>query len=535
MKTKNIYLTLLALLGFIVTSCSHFDDLNTDPNKSTNLDPGSIIPTVQLISTPGWQGQHRLFIYPGGFMNQWTGDYSVVEYGGIAQKYKPHGESFWLNYGNVIKNVVDIVERSKDDPELVNIYAMARILKVQNFMRLTDYYGDLPYTEAGMGYHGGIYKPKYDKQEDVYNDFLKELKEAAASFDNGKLKPTVDHYYDGDLNKWKKYANSLRLRIAMRLVKVDINKAKNEALAAIASGVFASNDEMCLVKYENKENSNDGDDKGNPIANLISGRSDAVGSTFYLGADLIKIMEDLNDPRIRYYGGVFFNDLKKTDVTDQVYAKRGNKYAAMCVPSQMFAYQVDPSNPYPGSGSPIEIIVDGKSYTPDLAYTRMRPSKLISAYDSPVIHMSYAEIEFLQAEMAQRGWIAEADAHFKKGIEAAIMQWTLFGANVDPAAANAYANSLSLTSGSELDQINTQLYILHFLDPVETWANWRRSGYPNLRFNNHEPDKNDSGGERPRRMEYPIEENLKNATNLKAAVDRIGSDDWMKRVWWDKQ
>jgi hypothetical protein len=137
--------------------------------------------------------------------------------------------------------------------------------------------------------------------------------------------------------------------------------------------------------------------------------------------------------------------------------------------------------------------------------------------------------------MAVRGWKTDAAEHFRRGIEAAIRQWELFGVNVNPTVATDFANSIALVPGQEMNQINTQLWILHFLDPLESWSNWRRTGFPELEFYNFKPAVNQTGGQIQRRLQYPLEEQMRNAENFQEAVNRMGgTDDWMNRVWWDR-
>jgi len=380
--------------------------------------------------------------------------------------------------------------------------------------------------------------PRYDRQEDIYTDFFKELREAAALFDSSQPVPPADFFFNGNLERWRKYANSLRLRAAMRLAKVNPELARAEAEDAIASGVFQSNADMLFVAYENVFNSGpDHWGPGNPISVLLRNIANVDGSTFFFTRCLIQRMEEINDPRIRFYAAVLLNNPQRTDITDQVFAQRGS-YAAMAVPTQMPAWETEVDNPFPGSETSLNVVVSGETVTVDMAFTRLRPSHYIMAFDAPRIIISYAEVEFLQAEMAVRGWNTplSASEHFSRGLEAAVTQWELFGANVNPAAVADFVNSNPLAAGQEMNQINTQLWILHFLDPVETWSNWRRSGYPELTFFNRNPAVNMTGGQIPRRIEYPLEEQMRNPHNLREAVNRMGGrDSWMDRVWWDAE
>jgi hypothetical protein len=537
MKTIKYISLFLALVVF--HSCSHFDDLNTDPNRSSNMDPNLQITTIQMRQSEIFHEWFRYLTYPGGFMNQWTGNWTIVNYGGHAAKNAPYMEQMWISYyPYIIRDVVDVVQRTKDDPAYVNIHSVARILKVENFLKLTDTYGDIPYFNAGMGYYTGEFNAKYDAQEDIYNDFFKELSEASAALtaDGGLI--TNDLYYNGDIEKWKRFAHSLHLRIAMRLVKVNPAKARDEAEKAIAAGVFTSNDDICYVKHENNPNSGEGGiGPGNGLATCLSFPDDPLQNPFRLATELIAAMEDSKDPRILYYGSCYHTDGNRTDITQQVKealnaaATTTIRYQDMTVPAQMFTY--DDWRPE------ISITVNSQPVTVEHSFQRLQPSKLITAYDAPFIHITYAEVEFLLAEAAQRGWNVpgSAQSHFEKGLEVAVRQWSLFGVtSFDEAKITEFISTNSLTGGNELLQINTQLWILHFLDPMETWANWRRTGLPDIPFYNRYPQENQSDGKTPRRLEYPSDEQLKNAANYRDALSRMGGkDDWTSRVWWDKE
>ena len=538
MKTiKKIGIILMAAAVISFSACSHFDEMNEDPNSVTNINPNLMIPTVQFLITHYWQAQHRIFAYPGGFMNQWTGDWAVLQgaWGAIDLGYMEYLWSTAYSNHGLVRNVVDIVERTRGNADMVNTHAMARIMRVMVFMQLTDYYGDIPYFGAGMGFFDGTLMPEYDRQEDIYLDFLNELREAAALLDASRPTPPVDFFYNGNVEQWRRLANSLRLRAAMRLVDVKPELARTEALHAVASGVFQSNDDILFIAFEDIRNPPGDPGAGNPLSNLLSGRGSVNGSTFFFTRTLIQTMEELNDPRIRLYAGVFFNNPQRTDVTDQVFAAPGRgSFAAMAVPTQMAAWETEVNNPFPGSETSVQVNIGGEMQTLEMSFTRLRPSNYIIAYDAPRIIMSYAEVAFLQAEMAVRGWGGNAAEHFRRGMEAAVMQWTLFGANVTPAIAADFADNNPLVMADAMNQINTQLWILHFLDPIEAWSNWRRTGYPEIRFYNRNPSVNMTQGQTPRRMQYPLEEQMRNPHNWRAAVDRMGgTDSWLNRVWWD--
>ena len=526
-KLQYIPFILAIVCILLTTQCTNFDKLNEDPTQSPDMDPNLQLPTIQLWQTNQTDNLHRFFIYPGGFMNQWTQDWAVVEYGGKGQKSDAYFSLYWdMYYPAIIKNVVDLVERTNGIAEYTNINAMARILKVQNFLRLTDLYGDIPYFEAGKAYYTGVFKPAYDTQESIYDDFFSELKAAAAELSADYPKATADLYYNGDIALWKKFANSLRLRIAMRLVKVNPEKAKSEVQSAVNDGVFTSNSDICYVQHENVKEAVMAS-AGNGFANILL--KDNKSSTFRLTSELIGTMENLGDPRILYYGSSYLEDNVRTDITPQLYAYYGS-YKELTTPAQIFNYDM-----VIGYKQAITINVNGQEVDVPWLLQLMQPSKVITNYGSPYIHLSYAEVEFLQAEAIARNYISgNAAEHFKNGLEAAVNQWSLFGVKVPADAATNYSAKNPLQSGKELEQIGTQLWILDFLDPVETWSNWRRMGQPDIKFYNNYPTVNQSDGQTPRRIPYPVSEQKNNPDEWRKAVDRLGGvDDWLARMWWD--
>ncbi|NDV78718.1 SusD/RagB family nutrient-binding outer membrane lipoprotein [Dysgonomonas sp. 511] len=528
---KNIkWLALAAIVG--LTACID-EDLNKDPNTNPDMDPNLQITTIQVLPTSDPEAWHRYLIYPGGFINQWSNDWSLVEYGGKGKKNDSFFAQLWESmYPSVIKNVVDLVERTRDKPEYVNAHAAGRIMRVENFLRLTDYYGDIPYFEAGMAYYSGAFKPAYDRQEDIYKDFFKELKEAAGQFNSSAESIAGgDMYYSGDLEKWRKLANSLRLRIAMRLIKVDPALAKQEAEAAVADGVFTSNSDICYVMHDDVGGT--GPSGGNAIANRFL---NANSSTFRISKQLIAAMEKTQDPRIPYYAGSYLEDNVRTDITPLLYKAYG-KYETFAIGAELFSWDERATVP----NNPVSLTLDnGTIISVERLYQFMQPSKIISNPATPYIHMSYAEVELLLAEAAFRGYNVggSAASHFQAGLKAAVEQWSLFGVSPDQTALQAFLNTNTLKTGTEMEQIATQLWILSFLDPFETWSNYRRLGLPReANFLNNYPTENESKGESPRRMQYPVSEQTSNPEGYQSAIDRLESktDTWNERVWWDKK
>ena len=226
---KRIKWNFLIVCFFCLYSCADLTELNENPTKATSISSHLLIPTIQLTHSQYLQSTLRYMIFPGAFVNHWIGGWSMQEYGGKCKKRVDYMERLWtIYYPEIIKTAVALVDQTADNPEETNLNAIGRILKVEAFLKLTDYYGDIPYFEAGKVYQENIVKPKYDKQEDIYMDFLKELREASAQLNSAAIAPQNDLYFNGDIEKWRRFANSLWLRIAMRLLKVNPTLAQQE-------------------------------------------------------------------------------------------------------------------------------------------------------------------------------------------------------------------------------------------------------------------------------------------------------------------
>lgn len=474
MKRKEIYkICLLALLAIVtVTGCDNFGDMNEDPSQSTNMDPNMQLPTIQLqVSGNKWE-QDRLFIYAGAFVYHVSGSWAIGEYGGKGKKENSYMSILWSSdYPVQIKNIVDLVERTKDQPELKNLNAVSRIMRVYLFSRLTDMYGDIPYFEAGKGYYTGTFLPKYDRQEDIYNDFFKELKEASDVLGTDGDKVLYDIYYNGDINKWKKFAHSLQLRLAMRLTKVAPEKAKAEAEAAMAASVMETNSDICMTKHLNSPfDGNDWGTGGNGNAYIFM-ESGTNANNIRVSAELVKFMEDAKDPRLPYLAGCYLDDQGRTDITQVLLTELGVKWQDIAVPASTFTWDL--------WRAPITLTVNGNEYKDiEGRLQQLQPSKYLCAYNAPYFHMGLAEVKFLMAEAAFRGWNTggkTAEQLYAEGLEAAVNQVTLYpGAPpIGQEKVAAFVTANPLDAGSELEQINTQLWANLFLNEIEAYSNLR--------------------------------------------------------------
>lgn len=529
---KRYYNSLLYLCLALVTglmSCDDFGDMNVNPTQSSNMDPALQLALIQARFSGDLESNERVVTFNCMPMVQQLGGAWACQYGGFYVKQQQYTSILWeLSYPNDILNISDAVNRTKDDPKKQNLHNISRIMKVYVFARLTDLYGDIPYSEASSGYSKGIVHPKYDKQADIYDDFFKELTEASTALDPAKDQVAQDQFYKGDVAAWKKFANSLHLRLAMRLVKRDEAKAKAEAQKAFARGVFTNNGDICKMTHENVQNNYE-DVRGNGLSASIN-QGELV--PYRYNQVFINALRNTNDPRLeymaRYYIDLPYKFMERLDVTEQVRAVVGytgcnNGDFVWDDWKSTFTITV------PGRGD-FEIGNNGQ---------KIQLANFLIANNAPFLHLTYAETELLLAEACFRWGLnlnGDYTAHYNNGIEAGIRQLSLYpgGPSIETGKITQYKADNVLAPGRELQMINHQLWVALFMNGPEAYANWRRSGFPQL-TPGYKPGYS-SVNTIPRRFEYPLSEKEQNKVNYdKALQDMGGTDDWTARVWWDKE
>ncbi len=486
MKKFKKAILLFAAISTLI-ACKKFEQINIDPTKTTDVSEDLLFTRALRNGTLNWDlyqiGQNlHADLYTQYFANIKTGfvtDRYISNPGWIS--------AYWNNYyGDFIINTQEVIRKTSDDPAKSNKRNVARIWRAWLFQRATDYWGDIPYSEAGRGIDG-LRTPKYDKQEDIYADLNKELKEASTALDASKVVKFSgsDLVFAGDLLKWKRFANSLRLRIAMRMSKVDPNKARAIVLEVMTQNeLMTANTDNALMamqlagQFVNR----------NPLAILFGFDELRMSKT------MIDLLKSLNDPRLPIYaspiaaaGPVTYegltNGLNDTQLGQPANARPN----------------------YSGMGA------------------------LIRAEGAPIDIMTFAEVSFLKAEAVQRGWATgNATTFYNEGITASIARRGAISA----AAVTTYLAQPSVAYNATLQQIATQKWLALFPNGFEGWAEWRRTGFPVLTpMPNNDGE---TGGVTPRRVIYPPTEAGLNPDSYKEAIARQGADRMTTRVWWDK-
>jgi hypothetical protein len=512
---KISYILTTALLLATLSSCDkNFEEINRNPVQSTSIDPIYLFSNAEFSTTLTAQ----TVIYEEAIVQQVITPFGGVNNGGnYNQDNRTNTTVNWnvlfsgTGNGNngPVKLLSDVINQTKADTNRTNLYNMARIWKAYVFQVLVDTYGDVPYSQAGQGYLQSISLPKYDNQQDIYNNLLSELEQATAALNASKRIETGDLFFNGNIARWKRLGNSLMLRVAMRLSKVDAAKAQLYVQKAVTGGVMQANEDNVKIQYTSIFNS--------PLSNTWNGTEKA---NFYLAQPFVSYLKQTNDPRL---------------------AVIATKYTE---PSKDASATTEDKNPANQAGFPVGFdngsVVNAPNYAGSVGSGGWKYSQLnrrtLGKVDAPQHYITYAQTQLLLAEAAQRGWTTGSAAdYYKAGVTAHMNQMREYDAAAAIAAAdiNAYLAANPFDASKALEQINTQYWVASFLNGPEAWANYRRSGFPVLAPNPY-PGKTITGSF-IRRLTYPLSEKSVNAENYNAAVGRQGADDLDTRVFWDKQ
>lgn len=501
---KHILIASLVVIG--VACDSGFDEMNINPNALTSVEPVFQLNTAIVASAP----QYGNLSYETTIVKQMITPFSGVgAAGNFNQDNRNVAAGNWQRgYREGIKNLADALNRTEGIPRYENLRHIIRIYKAYTFMILTDTYGDIPYFEAGRVFLEGITNPVYDPQEQVYDDILKELESASASINPTGAPVPAEVLYSGDLNKWKRFGYSLLLRAAMRHSKVNPTKAAEYVAKAVAGGLMQSNEDNAIIRHTANFTNNIG-------AQLNGGQS----AFFYLAEDFVSYLMENDDPRlasiaVRYVGA--------TSGAGQVAANANRN------PSVQIGMPLGYDN------TTVSEAVQASGLASLWDYSQLDRTRM-AAIQAPSFLVTYGQTQLLLAEARHRNWASGSAAEaYMKGVEAHMQQLAIYGDNTaiaDPAIA-AYLNANPLETGRELEQINTQYWVATFLHGPESWANFRRSGFPNL-------SPNTFGGsdlqteDFIRRLSYTDAESNVNAANVQAAISRQGPNIMDTRVWWD--
>jgi len=384
-------------------------------------------------------------------------------------------------YRDVLKNLDDCSklipadvlnsDGTKNVGKQKNQEAIINILKVFTYHQIITVFGDIPYSQA-LDFNN--LQPKYDDAKTVYADLITKLSAAISNLDNTEDGfGSADLLYAGNIDLWKSFGNSLKLKMGMVMADYDVASSKTAVESAVA-GAFVSNSENAAFKFLQAPPNT------NPVwVNLVqSGRKD-----FVAGKTLVDKMVVLKDPRVPLY------------------------------------FTTDKNGAYSGG-----TIGQSSNYA-----TYSKPADVILEPTFPTTFLSYSEVEFLLAEAVERGFNVPgtAKSHYDNAIAASVKEW---GGSAESAA--TYISLPSVDYGTAMgdykQKIGTQKWISFYERGIDAWTEQRRLDYPKLIA------PPNALTEYPVRFTYPVSEQNLNKTNYSAASAKIGKDEVTTKLWFDK-
>jgi Starch-binding associating with outer membrane len=473
-KNNKIIAIMTGLALLLASSCTkNFEEINTNPNAPDQAPMSNVMAyVVYSLSTRFGVAEME---YPAAFVGHVTkGTYTD----NTTLKGRPSASVWTGNYRTVATNANFVIKEAEEEGN-ANMQAAAMVLKAYAMQMITDVYGKCPYFEAGLGSEGLI-QPAFDTQEEIYADLMLQLETANSMFnedlaEGGVIVATDDVLYGGDVMKWKKFCNSLHLRMAIRISNVDEGTA-SAAISKILNDpdtypVLESNDDNAALAYPGDEEWYDN----------WSSYHNSIGDD-RMGKPLVDSMLSYADPRLAYYADTI----------------EGGLYVGLTIGEET-------------AGSKAESLLN---------------PLFIDNPSASTYFMKYAEVELIRAEAAVRGFVSSsAREAYEAAITASCQEYGI----ADPDIA-AYLSGPKVAWAGDVNQIYVQKWLSLFHQSWEAWAEVRRTDVPRM-----DPAANMdyTGHNRPPfRFPYPESEVTSNGANI---PEDVVEDDlyWGSRVWWD--
>jgi len=476
---KNKYITLLLSGTLVLSAVSCKKDLvkiNQNPNASQNAQPDYLLTAATKTTTDTYWGVNNTMESSLLFVQYWA-KIQYTDPDRYIYSNSAFQELWTVGYSKSIVNLNQVIKLGEAQGNN-NYKGVALVLRSWVFALLTDAYGDIPYKQAIN--IDQYLTPAYDTQKDVYSALLDDLKTAQGLLDPSGKAIAGDILYKNNIALWKKFANSLRLRLALRIADRDAAKAK-QVLTDIQSeggAYIGSNAEIAQLIYLDSPNQN-------PVSNLFDTRDD-----YRISKTIVDKLFALNDPRLPVYAS------KTQDATPQTYV-----------------------------GIPNGLLVGDAS---SLGFTKTsKPGTYFLAPHAPAVIISYAEVLFDRAEAAARGFTAENAADlYKQAVTASLNQYGIQGAAADAYVAQP---ALQYDAANFKKSIGEQKWVALFGQGLEAFAEWRRLDYPQLQ----PAVAGTLNGKIPARFIYPGTEQSLNGASYKAAVADQGPDVLTTKLWFD--
>lgn len=478
---------LLFALSLAALGCGEsLTAVNENPNEPTDVPAATILPNAAAgLGNTLWSSFWHMSLFA-----TWSQHYSQIQYPD-EDRYNVRQsvlQGYWDRFYDVAKDFHTIAGKGEATGQ-PNVEAVGLIMKAFTFQLIADAWGPAPYSEA-LSLEQGNATPAYDSGREIYEALLADLESAQGMITAGSDPfGSNDLVYGGDMEKWRRFANSLRLRLAMRMSSVDPTAAAPIVADAVAAGTFASNADNAVLSYLET------DPNRHPIFENGLTRDDHAPSE-----TMLAIMRSLDDPRIPIYARAAPNS-SPADPLEVRYA-----------------------GAFPGRSSQPHASLNDIARIG--AFWRDDPS-------APAVFLSYAEVAFFQAEAALRGFIGgSAQEFYEAGVRAALEQY-----GVDGAAVDAYLAQAGVAWGTgglqQMEQIGVQKWLaLYNGNALEAYAEIRRLGYPAIQPGPNAMSVN--GGHPPTRIQYPPLEESLNGQAYQEALTILGGANTMSGVlFWD--
>ncbi len=507
MKNINKIIFILAAMFTAVACDKDFEEVNTNPNVPTTVTPDLLLAGV-IRNTVNDQVGEAWGI--GNIVVQHTAKIQFVN----EDRYLWNERNgVWNSVFNNMRNVQNIITIAENAQPVQNNYlGIALIMKSWMFSVATDAYGDIPYSEASLGKLESNYIPKYDNQESIYAGILSDLSRANELLGTSAESVSGDLIFGGSVTKWKKFANSLRLRYLMRISNKQNVSAQMQAIVdnPAANPIFESNGDNAALVYQASAPNQW------PLYTARVGSFDEFRLSKTLGDYLVSI----DDPRLKVFGRP-----TEKSVVDGSPKIEG-------IPNGLEDTQALSYN-----GGPQNVSRVGLTFACLVCADANQSAPVANA--SRGLIMTYAELQFILAEARERNLIStgNAETFYLNGINANMEYYesivpATYGIDLTLPADYFTQSSVAYTgtTNERLNKIGTQKWIALFFNGLEAWFDWRRTGFPVLT-----PGASNLNDDLiPVRYIYPQSEQSLNAANRSEAVSRQGDDTINTPVWWDK-
>ncbi len=553
---KSHYKIFLVLATIAFASCQDLTELNVNPNgvDPTTVNPNLLVTTVITSSAKSYT--------ENGYNGDVAGVMQYVQksgWGSGLNNFDWIGESSWGGYYGTLRNVDHLYNRAEEEGMEFQM-GLALVLKAFNFGNITDKWGDAPYTNALNAPQGGQEDlfPVFDSQEIIYKGIIEDLKKANNLLSKGLdaysgISQSNDVIYNGVPSQWRKMANSLMLRYYMRISSKLPEYAKTGIEEIVKNPanypIFTSNDDDATMDYIGSS----GDDSW--PANATFDNSESNFSRIQLGAGFRDVLLDLNDPRL----AVWFNKVKVKITVSDMYPENdkvvdGVRYLRPSYVAEQ-GYVIYNKDTWQTASAESKTLIDTMEYvgipTAIVGYEpynyNLNPKPTQGGYNDHVSALSdmykdaegdmlksrlisYAEVCFILAEAAKKGWsVGSQQSWYEKGIQASLDTWGV------GSSYTTYIATPGVAYNGSLEQIMTQKWIANWTNANEAWYDWRRTGLPALKFG--------TKGRRdamPIRTRYDANEKNRNADNYEAAISKLvetpftaqdGKDSAWSKMW----